>query len=148
MNGVYESTHEGEFINGIREGRGKFTHKDNSVAAGTFKNGQLMGFGTRVSDDGGKYEGEFVNYREHGKGLKTYANGSKFEGFFVSDYPYTGKFTNYDGKITFIQEYNPVDRIVEKNSGYKPEIGVRVTEFFDENWKRCKQKEASKFVVR
>jgi S1-C subfamily serine protease/antitoxin component YwqK of YwqJK toxin-antitoxin module len=71
------------------------------------------------------------------------ANGSKFEGFFVADKMYTGKYTNYDGKVTYIQQYAPVEKITEKRSGYKPQIGIRVTEYFDENWNRCSQKEAA-----
>lgn len=141
--GEYESTYEGEFKNGIREGKGKFTHKDKSIAVGNFKGGQLVGYGTRTSEDGTKYEGEFINYRQHGKGTMAFANGAKFEGFFVSDRMYTGKYTNYDGKITYIQKYYSVEKISEKSSGYKPEIGVRITEFFDDNWNRCKQKDAS-----
>jgi S1-C subfamily serine protease/antitoxin component YwqK of YwqJK toxin-antitoxin module len=141
--GEYESTYEGEFHNGLREGKGKFTHKDQSIAVGNFKNGQLIGYGTRTSEDGTKFEGQFINYRQHGKGTMTYANGSKFEGFFVSDRIYTGKFTNYDGKVTYWQKFYPVDKIDEKSSGYKPEIGIRVTEYFNDKWNRCKQKDAS-----
>ena len=141
--GEYESTYEGEFYNGIRQGKGKFIHKDGTIATGHFIDGQLMGYGIRTSDDGTKYEGEFVNYRQHGNGKMTFANGASFDGFWVSDRMYTGKYTNYDGKVTYIQEYYPVEKIKETKSGYKPEIGVRVTEYFDENWKRCNQKEAS-----
>ena len=141
--GEYESTYEGEFKNGIREGIGKFSHKDGTVREGVFINGQMTGRGTMHSEDGQRYEGEFINYRIHGNGIAYFPNGSKFEGFFVSGNYYTGKFTNYDGKLTYIQEYYPVDKIKEIKTGYKPEIGVRVTEYFDENWKRCNQKEAS-----
>lgn len=141
--GEYESTYEGEFQNGIREGRGKFIYKDKSVAVGNFKNGQLNGYGTRTSEDGTNYEGEFINYRQHGKGTMTFANGAKFEGFFVSDRMYTGKYTNYDDKVTYIEQYYPVEKINEKSSDYKPKIGVRVTEYFDDKWNRCKQKDAS-----
>ena len=142
-NNEYESTYEGEYKNGIREGKGTFTHKDGSVAKGNFVNGQLCGFGSRTSEEQGKYEGEFFNYRQHGKGTYYYANGSKFEGFFVSDRIYTGKFTNYDGKVTYYQQYYPVSEIKENLSGYKPEIGVKLTEYYDDKWKRCKQKDAS-----
>jgi S1-C subfamily serine protease len=142
-NGEYESTYEGEFKNGIREGKGTFTHKDKSVAVGNFKDGQLFGYGTRTSEEGNKYEGEFINYRQHGKGTMSFANGAKFEGFFVSDRMYTGKYTNYDGRITYLQKYYPVEKIIDNTSGYKPEIGVRVTEYFDDEWNRCKQKDAS-----
>jgi antitoxin component YwqK of YwqJK toxin-antitoxin module len=142
-NGEYESTYEGEFKNGIREGKGKFAYKDESILECKFINGQAIGLGTYELKDGNKYYGEIVNYREHGKGTFYYANGSKFEGFFVSDNLYTGKYTNYDGKVTFIEKGSPVTSINEKTSGYKPEIGKRVTEYFDGNWNRCKQKEAA-----
>jgi S1-C subfamily serine protease/antitoxin component YwqK of YwqJK toxin-antitoxin module len=141
--GKYESTYEGEFKNGIREGKGKFSHVDGTILECNFKYGQALGYGKYDLGEGNYYEGDIVNYRQHGNGTLKKANGSKFEGFFVSDRMYTGKYTNYDGKITFIQQYYPVEKINEKLSGYKPEIGVRVTEYFDDKWKRCKQKEAS-----
>jgi S1-C subfamily serine protease/antitoxin component YwqK of YwqJK toxin-antitoxin module len=142
-NGEYESTFEGEFHNGIREGKGKFSHKDGTVREGVFIAGQMTGKGTLTGENGGKYTGEFVNYRVHGYGTQEFANGAKFEGFFVADRMYTGKYTNYDGKISYLQQYLPVEKNYTKPSGYKPQIGVRVTEYFDENWKRCPQKEAS-----
>ena len=56
---------------------------------------------------------------------------------------YTGKLTNFDGTITYLQSYYPVSKISEKTTGYKPTLGVRVTEYFDENWNRCAQKDAA-----
>ena len=141
--GEYESTYEGEYNNGIRQGKGKFSHKNGTVSEGWFVAGQMMGRGSQMVANGDKYKGEFINYRLHGYGIYEFANGSKFEGFFVTDRMYTGKFTNYDGKITYIQKYYPIDKINEKSSGYKPEIGVQVTEYFDDKWNRCKQKDAS-----
>jgi S1-C subfamily serine protease/antitoxin component YwqK of YwqJK toxin-antitoxin module len=141
--GEYESTYEGEYKNGIREGRGKFSHLDGTIREGIFVDGQMTGKGVMTSKSGQKYNGDFLNYRCHGNGTIDYANGSKFEGFSVADRMYTGKYTNYDGKITYLQKYYPVEKIVEKTSGYKPEIGVRVTEYFDDKWNRCKQKDAS-----
>jgi S1-C subfamily serine protease/antitoxin component YwqK of YwqJK toxin-antitoxin module len=141
--GEYESTYEGEYKNGIREGRGKFSHLDGTIREGIFVDGQMTGKGVMTSKSGQKYNGGFLNYRCHGNGTIEYANGSKFEGFSVADRMYTGKYTNYDGKITYLQKYYPVEKIVEKTSGYKPEIGVRVTEYFDDKWNRCKQKDAS-----
>lgn len=145
--GKLESTFEGNYKDGIREGKGTFSHKDGSIAKGNYVNGQLVGFGTRTSENGDKYEGEFLNYREHGKGTYYYANGSKFEGFFVSDKAYTGKFTDYDEKITYIQKYYITDEIKETKSNYNPTFGVKQTEYYDEDWKRCKQKDASFYRV-
>lgn len=145
VNGEYESTYVGEYKNGIREGKGKFTHKDGSTKIGTFINGQLMGYGTMESDDGSSYEGNFINYRFHGKGKMRWGNGSVFEGFIVSDMPYTGKFTNYDGNVQYIHKgiAMPKDSIKEKRSGYSPKIGTRQREFFDKDWNRCQPKNAA-----
>lgn len=141
--GEWESTYEGEFKNGISEGKGKFTHKGGTILECNFINGQAIGKGRYDLGDGNSYEGEIINYRSHGFGVLKQANGAFFEGFFVSDKPYTGKWTNYDGKISYIQQMYPIKVINEKQSGYNPEIGKRVTEYFDENWNHCKQKEAS-----
>ena len=145
--GEYESTYEGEFQNGIREGKGKFSHKDGTVRVGIFVAGQMTGKGTNTGENGQKYTGDFINYRHHGYGIVEFTNGSKFEGFFVADRMYTGKYTNYDGKITYIQQYYSVEKIIDKSSGYKPEIGTRVTEYFDDKWNRCKQKDASFYRI-
>ena len=142
-NGQYESTYEGEYKDGIREGHGKFSHTDGSVKEGIFIKGQLIGKGKMTDNDGNSYEGNFINYRAHGIGKYKMANGSIFEGWFVADKPYTGKLTNYDGNITYLQEGVPVEKIVETKSDYKPKIGVRVTEYFDKNWNRCQAKNAA-----
>jgi S1-C subfamily serine protease/antitoxin component YwqK of YwqJK toxin-antitoxin module len=143
-NGELESIYEGEYKNGIREGKGKFTHiRMKSVLECTFQDGQAIGIGTYTLEGGHRSVGEIVNYRRHGEGTFYYANGAKFEGFTVSDEFYTGKYTNYDGNITYIQKGYSVKKIDETKTNYKPEIGVRVTEYFDENWERCKQKDAS-----
>lgn len=145
--GKYESIYEGEYKNGIRDGKGKFSHNDGTVKEGIFIAGQMTGKGTSSLESGYKYAGSFVNYCEHGDGTLEYPNGSKFEGFFVAGRPYTGKTTNYDGSITYIQAYKPVQGIKEKKSGYKPEIGIKVTEYFDENWNRCKPQSASFYRI-
>jgi S1-C subfamily serine protease/antitoxin component YwqK of YwqJK toxin-antitoxin module len=143
QSGVLESTYEGEFKKGIREGKGKFTHVGGTVLECNFTNGQAVGKGTYDLGDGNTYEGEIVNYREHGYGVYKKANGTVFDGFFVADRPYTGKWTSYNGDVTYIQKGLPVKRIDEESSGYSPEIGKRVTEYFDKDWHRCKQKDAS-----
>lgn len=142
-NGRFESKYEGSYKNGIREGKGKFTHADGSVKVGTFVNGQLTGMGTMTTEDGHSYKGEFINYQMHGKGTLHYANGATFAGVMTDDAPYTGKFTNYDGQVTFIQKGMPVEHILESKSNYSPKIGKRVTEYFDKDWNRCQPKQAA-----
>jgi len=149
VNGEYESTYVGEYKNGIRSGKGKFTHKDGSTKTGTFVNGQLTGYGTMESENGDAYSGNFINYRCHGKGKLTWGNGSKFEGIVVDDAPYSGKFTSYDGSVSYMSKgvIMPKDSIIERKSGYSPQIGVRQREYFDEDWNRCKAKDAAYYRI-
>ena len=84
-NGIKEHTYVGEYQNGIRQGKGTYTHADGTVRKGTFINGQMTGKGTMDSEDGQHYEGDFINYRMHGQGKVTYANGAHFEGTVVCD---------------------------------------------------------------
>lgn len=142
-NGKFESRYEGTYKNGIREGKGKFTHSDGSVKTGTFVNGQLMGRGTMTTEEGYEYDGEYINYRMHGKGTLTFPNGAVFTGIMSNDLPYTGKFTNYNGEVTYIQKGVLVERLQEKKSNYSPKMGQRVREYFDENWNRCQPSQAA-----
>lgn len=143
VNGKYESTYEGEYKNGIREGFGRFSHVEGTIQEGPFVKGQFSGKGIETMDNGDSYEGNFVNYQRHGYGKYKMANGSTFEGWFVVGEVYTGKLTYYDGTVVYYQEGNPVDKITERKSDYKPKIGVRVTEYFDKEWKRCQAKNAA-----
>ena len=142
-NGKFESIYEGEYKNAVREGHGKFTHADGSIKEGTFVKGQLTGKGIMRDENGNSYEGTFVNYRMHGYGKYQMANGSSFEGWMVSDNYYTGKFVDYKGVSHFIQKGQQVDEIRETKGNYKPKIGTRVTEYFDEDWNRCQAKNAA-----
>lgn len=142
-NGQFESKYEGIYKNGIREGKGKFTHADGSIKTGHFINGQLVGQGKMTTEDGHTYDGCFVNYRMHGQGTIKYANGASFVGFVADDAPHTGTFTNYDGSITYLQQGNPVEKITSVALKYSPKIGQRITEYFDEKWNRCEAKFAS-----
>lgn len=142
-NGQFESKYEGTYNQGVREGNGVFTHADGSVKTGTFVNGQLMGYGKMTTEEGHAYEGYFVNYRMHGEGVIRYANGSSFSGIVADDTPHTGKFINYDGKWTYIQNGEFVETLEKRDTKYSPQIGQRLTEYFDEDWNRCEAKNAS-----
>lgn len=145
VSGKFESRYEGTYRNGIREGKGTFTHMDGSVKTGTFVNGQLTGKGTVNDENGNSYEGDFINYRMHGNGTLRWGNGSTFVGNMVNDAPYTGKYTSYTGEVTYIQRGEPVEHLSESKSMYSPKIGQQVREYFDENWNRCVPKQAAYF---
>ena len=141
--GKFESKYEGYYRNGIREGKGTFTHADGSVKTGEFVNGQLTGHGKMTTDDGLTYNGHFVNYRMHGYGTLHYSDGSEFVGFFYVDSPYTGKYTDVDGTVLYLERGVGVDSLVKRNSTYSPKIGKRITEYFDADWNRCEANDAA-----
>ena len=67
--------YQGDFVNGKKSGKGKYT----------FANGDI-------------YDGEWVEDKMSGQGIYTFANGDKYEGEFVDNkFSGTGTYTK-DGK--------------------------------------------------
>ena len=143
QDGKLESTYEGEYEKGIRQGTGKFIAKDGKVSSGHFIQGQLMGLGTQIDLKGNKYEGNFIHYQRHGWGKMFLADGTIFEGFWVSNGLNTGKIILINGEVLYRQNHQLVKKIKESKNNYHPETGVMVTEYFDENMNRCSPKKAS-----
>ena len=76
--------YQGDFVNGNRTGKGKYTWGDGSsyegdVYEGDFVNGIQTGKGKYTWADGEVYEGDWVNGNQTGKGKKTWANGDVYE---------------------------------------------------------------------
>lgn len=138
LHGEYESTYEGEYKNGVREGQGKITYSDGTIQTGKFLNGHMIGEGVMIYEDGSKYSGNFINYSQHGIGTLDFADGDKMIGFFVSDELYTGKIINKEGKITFFNNKQEIDEEIKPiKSTYQPKIGIELTEYFDKYFSRC-----------
>ena len=76
--------YEGEFKQGIREGRGKLILSNEDRFEGNFVKGKLEGYGKFISKDGEVYEGEFINGIPNGKGYKKYKDFSEYEGNFTN----------------------------------------------------------------
>src|SRR3989338_1678469 len=66
----------------IKDGFGKAQLPDSSVYDGNFKNGLFNGKGTLTRRDGARYEGEFKDGLFDGKGIVNHSNGVKYEGEF------------------------------------------------------------------
>lgn len=145
-------TYVGDYNMGKREGYGTMTlARDSSLEAndgiysGQFIDNQAFGEGYWQFSDGKTYEGQIVNYRAHGEGIMELPNGDIYEGYFVSDGLYTGAVHKVSGKIIYVEKWNIVDKLSKQKSEsiYNPELGKLVTEYFDENWERCSQKDAA-----
>lgn len=80
-----DGTYEGELINGVRNGWGKYKWKDGDIYEGEWKDGLFWGKGTFRFGEGYVYEGEFVNGKLHGDGVICRAGGSKHKGTFKNN---------------------------------------------------------------
>jgi len=94
-----EDIYEGEFKEGERNGKGKFTILKDITYKGKYKDGEYHGQGTKTSPDGWRYFGEFKDGEPNGQGIETFPDGRKHEGEFKNGYLWN--ITEYDknGKI-------------------------------------------------
>ena len=72
--------YEGEMVNGLRHGKGKYTWANGDVYEGEYKDGKYHGQGKYTSSKGWVYEGQFTDGQITGKGKITYATGAVYEG--------------------------------------------------------------------
>lgn len=110
----YSETYNGEFNEGVREGKGKMKYANGDVYIGTWQNNQRTGDGIcwfadnsvfhgvwkfdkmirgvfRLST-GEIYDGEISNGKFHGYGKLFWPSGNWFEGLFKDNKPYKGMF--------------------------------------------------------
>lgn len=72
--------YKGDFINGLREGKGVQTFVDGERYEGSWANDLPNGKGVYCWAKGACYEGDFVNQFMHGNGILTLRNGRVFSG--------------------------------------------------------------------
>lgn len=76
--------YEGNMVNGIRQGKGKYTFQRGGFYEGDYMDNKKHGKGVMKFPDGGTYEGEWVEDKMSGHGFYTYSNGDMYEGGFVN----------------------------------------------------------------
>jgi radial spoke head protein 1 len=75
--------YEGDFLDGTREGRGKYMYLSNGDKyEGDWKANSKHGLGRIVYTGKGEYYGYWENGRRHGEGVFTYPNGDTYSGWF------------------------------------------------------------------
>ena len=165
-----EYSWDGETKNGFAEGEGtcRFMVEDEEIASLTgmfskgqatrectfidkyleneikcnFTSGRMLGIGTFKTINSDLYTGELRDLTFHGIGKMVYSNGSVFDGSFKNGIYWTGTFLDLDDKTSFFHQQERVDSL-PKYSKYSPILNQEVTEYFDDNWSRCKKNEAS-----
>uniref|UniRef100_A0A061S2J2 Radial spoke head 1 n=1 Tax=Tetraselmis sp. GSL018 TaxID=582737 RepID=A0A061S2J2_9CHLO len=81
---VVGDMYEGPMVNGVREGKGKYTFQRGGYYEGDYIDNKKHGKGIIKFPDGGTYEGEWAENKMHGRGFYIYANGDMYEGDFVN----------------------------------------------------------------
>ena len=67
---IDESTYEGEWANGKKDGKGKIIYKSGTLFDGSFKSGKKDGFGKMYYEPSGNYfEGQWLNDMKEGNGV-------------------------------------------------------------------------------
>lgn len=74
--------YEGNIVNGVAHGHGRYTYANGDVYKGTFSSGALTGNGRITWHTGEIYEGSVVNGLPHGKGVWTDGRGNRYVGEF------------------------------------------------------------------
>jgi len=75
-----EYFYEGDLVNNIPNGKGKFIWPNGTVYEGDCVNGKAHGKGKKTYSNGNVFEGEWVKDDMHGKGKYIYSNGHIQEG--------------------------------------------------------------------
>lgn len=140
--GNLESTFEGEYVNGIRTGKGKSFMADGSYLEGSYINGKIVGFGVYIDARGNQYEGQFIHHRKHGNGTLTFKNGDKQEGFYICGRFYSGRTIDNKGEITLQHRNYPIKKLPSEKPYSFPVIGQKTVEYFNKNLELCSANEA------
>ncbi len=98
------SVFEGEFSNGLPNGRGTLAFASGDKYMGDWKDGKFNGQGTYNHANGDKYVGEFKDDNKHGQGTYTHANGNKYVGEF-KDGKYNGLGSSFNKGESYVGEF-------------------------------------------
>jgi hypothetical protein len=75
--------YEGDFMGGMKHGKGKFFMPDGNVYEGVFKNNTMDGYGKFTWTDGVVYIGQWKFNKFDGEGLQTWPDGRRYKGYYV-----------------------------------------------------------------
>ena len=75
------NSYEGDFINNEIKGEGVYKWKDGRIYIGEWTNNKMNGYGIFVWPDKKKYYGHYTNNNKNDFGMFIWADGKVFEGF-------------------------------------------------------------------
>lgn len=81
----YTARYEGEYVNGVKEGKGTFWYPDGSKYEGEWKSGIRNGMGKYTYPNGDWYDGSWKSNLKDGNGIYYHSqNDVKYKGLFES----------------------------------------------------------------
>ncbi len=91
-------TYTGQFVNGLREGRGKMSLQNGNSYDGHFSRGSMQGEGSMLYKNGDRYVGQWASDQPNGKGKYYFKTRERYEGDFVKgEFVGTGTMFYTDG---------------------------------------------------
>lgn len=79
------TVYEGEYVNGLRNGKGRIEYPNGDVQEGEWKDDKPNGYGKATFSKGTIYEGEFKNWKRNGHGKMIFSSGDIYEGEWKDD---------------------------------------------------------------
>ena len=110
--------YEGNWVNGIMEGKGTMVWRDGTKYVGSWLSNQRYGFGTQYYTDGSIYEGNWINDYWQGSGTYKANNGDRIVGYFNN-----GK---ANGRVTYYWNNGEHADFTYKNGKVQHQITHRV----------------------
>ncbi|KAM9385759.1 ankyrin repeat and MYND domain-containing protein 1-like [Pholidichthys leucotaenia] len=93
------SRYEGEFVNGLKHGRGKYSWRNGEYYEGSFYKDYRHGGGVHCWPTGHRFIGKFYLNRKEGYGQQVFPDGATFDGLYHNDRRFGPGVLNYsDGR--------------------------------------------------
>ena len=77
--------YQGTFVDGKKDGQGKYTWANGDIYSGEWKNDKMDGFGVLKYNNGNEYSGAFINNKREGQGTLKWFNDETYTGEWKSD---------------------------------------------------------------
>jgi hypothetical protein len=124
--------YEGDFLDGIREGRGVYRYGSNGDKYdGEWRQNRKHGIGKMTYNGKGEYQGYWENGRRHGEGVFTYPNGDVYSGWWrFGEKEGTG---TYSSKSTKMKMYGDWENGEMKQGRWEYPNGVFFEGEFENN---------------
>ena len=133
---------KGVFTNGVPTGPCVVTTPSESIIEVPFVDGRIWGKGSFTMKNGKIFKGNMVNLTKHGEGEIIYTDGDVFTGILNDNEPWIGRVLTLK-KDTIYIEYGEEVKKPSKFISRTPILNKEQTEYFDADWNRCEQVNAS-----